>query len=161
MSAKPYAEALALLRREDEESVRSYCLNPTGFSDAETKALYDKEVASYENVWKLSAGSLSRIYQKFHASQKDEATGVNMYDYIMRSGVYAWDFEQQQAVLNTFYGSLKPAGEKPFDPSDPQDCKTYREPRVSSESTIGQSGTHCLASGIRNFPLYVSPVGKR
>ena len=66
----------------------------------------------------------------FYASQVLDIPGVgkvNMYDYIMKSAVYAFDYTQQQAVLNAYYGDMKPASAGPFDPK--AECATYREPR--------------------------------
>ena len=141
--------------------MRSYCLDPSGLADAGTKIDYDKQMFYYESSSIYPPGTIARLFQKFHASQKDEATGVNMYDYIMRSGLYAWDFTQQQAMLNTFYGSIKPLSEKVFDPANSAECNTYRDPRLVIEAQLFKSGSHCLASGARAEPLYVSPVGTR
>ena len=89
------------------------------------------------------------VFQMFYKSQI--VNGVNMFDYIMRAPVYAFDFAQQQAVLNAYYGYMKPKAEGAFDPANKADCEKYRE--ASGEEFGG--GNYCLPENPR-LQLYSS-----
>jgi len=96
-------------------------------------------------------------------SEKQRAKGyVNVWDYIMFAQTWAFDWEQQQAVLNAYYGEVKQfdrmdpntlavtaSTEAAFDPADPRDCNAYRPSRPSDPT----DGTHCLPSKTMLQPL--------
>ena len=66
---------------------------------------------------------------------------VNMFDYIMTSAPFDFDYSQVQAVLNAFYGSLKPKSQGVFNSNDANDCKEFREPRPLVDAV---SQNYCL-----------------
>ena len=73
---------------------------------------------------------------------------VNVFNYIMLSQTYAFNWEQQQAVLNAFYGDMKKDG-TPFDAQNKEDCNSFR-PRRYLE--LG-GGTHCRIDKVFKEPL--------
>ena len=68
----------------------------------------------------------------------------DMFRYIMFSQVNAFDMEQQQTVINAFYGDMKPASLGEFNPSDANDCNTFRFRRAQDP----WDGTHCVATKV-------------
>lgn len=67
---------------------------------------------------------------------------VNVWDYIMLAQLYAFDFEQQNAVLNAYFGDAKRwAGKGEFNPLDKADCTKWRAPRPGDPAR----GMHCRA----------------
>ena len=161
LSLPQLALQLASLRGKDEELVRQYCLSPNDLKDLEIIQFFQETTSRFERTYKLKPGSIQKFFRIFYDSQKDEASGVNMFDYIMRSSVYSFKFEQQQEVLNTYYGDMKPKSLGKFDPTDSADCKTYRDRRQVREVSSGGAGTHCLASTKRDVLFFNSPSGTR
>lgn len=103
------------IAKNDLDYAIKFCRNPTEFdaSHPELKGVFSVDERYPE------------IFQRFYAKQV--VNGINMFDYIMRSPIYAFDFKQQQAVLNTYYGLMKPKGSGGFDPSNQKECEKYRE----------------------------------
>ena len=68
---------------------------------------------------------------------------INVWDYLMFSQLYAFDFGQQQDVINAFYADHKLySGDRtPFNSNDPADCSKWR-PQLTHDPV---DGTHCLA----------------
>jgi hypothetical protein len=105
-------------------------------------------------------------------AQAQRAKGyVNMWDYILRHPLYAWDFAQQQAVLNAFYGehSLIAAG-LPTDEasiaaaadalaSDKARCNQYRPSRPTEyrdPTTYKPDGSQCRTDKTVSQPMVSS-----
>ena len=65
----------------------------------------------------------------------------DVFQYVMNSQTYAFDNEQQQRVLNSFY--------RVNDPKDKKECLEKRPRRNIDPS----DGTHCLTSKITNTPM--------
>ena len=91
------------------------------------------------------------VFRKSQERTVSPGVTVNIFDYILTSSPYDFDYEQQQAMLNAFYGALKPKALAPFDPADKDDCKTYRDIRPNIDAT---DGTHCLATTQKQASLY-------
>ena len=70
----------------------------------------------------------------------------------MKSQTFAFNFAQQQAVLNFYYGQMKPASAGPFDPKSTTDCGTYRDARKEVEK--GMNGMQRAPEPARTQPLY-------
>jgi hypothetical protein len=97
------------------------------------------------------AAPLQPFFPAFYASQKvtlGNGTEVNIFDYLMLSQTFAFDYADQHAVLNAFYGDLKPTGD--FDPSNAAECSRYR-PKRKIDSP---KGNHSLASTEKLQPLF-------
>jgi hypothetical protein len=83
------------------------------------------------------------------AKKQREAGMVNVWDYVTESALYAFDFEQQQAVLNAYYAEdMNPsdpaAARAAFDPCDQNMCNTWRAKRPGDP----EDGTHCRTNKI-------------
>ena len=129
--------------KKDATEVISYCLDPSKFPAGPTKNQYDAIIKMNEKNFDIPQGSIAKTFAKFHASQVlVNASGreTNMFDYIMSAHVHAFDFRQEQAVLNAYFGELKPASKGAFDPASPSDCRAYREPRQHMDEGIAN---HC------------------
>ena len=171
LNEEELAGTLAKLRREDENLVQSFCLNPS----AKTHPFHDemeKVLAQMDSAYSFPPGTIARLFQLFYKSQEDPVSGVNMYDYIMSSGVYSFDFAQQQAVLNAYYGEMKPlSGEGvggvtsapglAFDPDLESDCSLFREKRKQSETASAGAPTSCNPAYLRTQAFFVEPKGAR
>jgi hypothetical protein len=100
------------------------------------------------NVPTTSEGTAAADIPKIQASQfvkQQRAAGhVNVWDYIMHSPTQAFDWEQQQAVLNAYYADDKLAsGDKtPFNPCDAAECTKWRAQRPGDPG----DGSHCRSS---------------
>lgn len=101
-----------------------------------------------------------KAFESFYTHQEvDLGNGVrvNMFDHIMTSATFDFPYEEQQRVLNAFYGDLKPKVDAqgntapPFDPLNKKDCLTYREPRLEVEK---KDGSHCRADSQKIVNLY-------
>ena len=84
----------------------------------------------------------------------DKTTGkkVNVFNYLMLSQTYAFNWEQQQAVLNTFYGDMKKggsAGPAVFNPSDNAECFSFRPKREIETS----GNNYCSRDKVLNQPM--------
>ena len=66
-----------------------------------------------------------------HANQE------KVFKYMMFSQTNAFDWAQQQEVINEYYGDMKPSASGPFDPNDDADCRTYRVLRYDSDPSSG------------------------
>ena len=110
--------------------VPSEVRNDLGWS--RTARDYDpKKIAEFKSV-------------KFAKTQREKGY-VNMWDYIMLPRLYAWDWEQQQAVLNAYFGANKEyAGKGAFDPNNKADCEAWRPLRNEDP----QDGTHCRVNKV-------------
>jgi hypothetical protein len=87
----------------------------------------------------LPKGSLTHAFQIFYDSQVDDLSKVNMFDYIMKSHVFAFDYTQQQAVLNTYFGEMSTSSGNYHSPSNAEKCSKFREPRLN----LDQEKNHC------------------
>ena len=165
LTNEEYAIALAQLGKEDDDLVHEFCLNPDSTAHAYFDDLRD-QVKKIETSWTLPPGTITRLFKKFHESQVDPVSKVNMYDYIMGSGIYAFDFTQQQAVLNAYYGEMKPLDGvgsngtaslpgKAFDPDIESDCVEFREKRFNGDLTTGTKTTFCNPKTERSRPYFV------
>ena len=86
--------------------------------------------------------------QYFAWIEKSPVDQADVFKYVMFSQVNAFDPQQQQDVLNAFYGQLKPPQFGALDPYDRNDCNAYRPRRWHDP----RDGTHCLAS--KNITLH-------
>jgi|GEM_PF-6227827 len=79
---------------------------------------------------------------------------VNVFDAIMFAQTYAFDLEQEQAVINAFYADFLPdvmAG-KSVDLSQDADACEKARPRRASEKDLAPGG-HCRANKVLTQPL--------
>ena len=85
----------------------------------------------------------------------DKATGhlVNIFNYIMLSQTYAFNWEQQQAVLNAFYGDMKVGGTSAFNSSDASECSSFRPHRY-----IDPQSNYCNVD--KTFALPLAAIGR-
>ncbi|MEZ4740861.1 MAG: hypothetical protein R3B45_00160 [Bdellovibrionota bacterium] len=73
---------------------------------------------------------------------------INIWDYIMLQRTHAWDFEQQQAVLNEYFSDHKRWYKNDLnakiDVNDKKDCELWRAPRPGDP----EDGTQCMPNKI-------------
>ena len=157
---KGEAQTIEALRRASEDDLRfaiSFCRANADLSAVPPETLKGYKV--FMDGKKLEY--LRSTFEMFYRSQARSLPGgieVNVFDYIMSSGPFDLDYEQQQAVLNEFYGDLaknqiSAKGAGAFDPADPRQCAELREPRPFMDQ---KDGTHCLASTPKLYSLYSS-----
>jgi hypothetical protein len=99
-------------------------------------------------MWKVppTPGAVKNLEGIKWANEQRKLGHVNVWDYIMLSSTFAFDFKQQQAVLNAWFGDNRvntigaPAPTKPF-PADDAECNTYRTTRAGDAP--GVTGTVC------------------
>jgi hypothetical protein len=94
---------------------------------------------------------LREYFQAMYNNQfvvASDGTRVNIFDYIMRSQTYAYDWNDQNEVINQFYGDMVPASDK-WDPADIQMCHTWRPARSEDDSTAN----YCLVTTPKVSPL--------
>lgn len=84
---------------------------------------------------------------KFAAEQRNKGY-VNVWEYIMSAPLYAWDFDQQNAVINAYFAANKVGS--PFNTADERECMTYR-PGVNWDP---RNVTLCSADKVKLLPLY-------
>jgi hypothetical protein len=80
-------------------------------------------------------------FDKFYRSQWVEmSTGakVNLFDWLMNSSTFAFDYEAQQNLINEFYGDMKPKVDGAFDPTNEKDCLKYRPIRPKADEKTGK-----------------------
>lgn len=113
----------AQMAKDDYNLVTRYCTSETS-GDPEWDKIFSEILKSDDEQYRKAFAAFynSQVLDIPHVGK------VNMYEYIMRSQLYAFDFAQQQAVLNAYYGDMKPAAEGPFDPKT--ECTKYRERRT-------------------------------
>jgi len=76
----------------------------------------------------------------------DDPHRADVFRAVMFAQSLEFNDEEQQAVLNAFYGRMKPAAEGPFDPFNTEDCKKYRPVRAIDPL----DGTHCRPDCLAN-----------
>ena len=144
------------IARDDLTHAIAYCRSDGKQESipAPTLEVYDRSLKSDKLL------PVMRIaFQVFHDNQVRELGGgikVNIFDYIMSSGPFDFDYAQQQAVLNAFYGDLKPEKDaagvlQPFNPSNEKDCARFRENRPQIDS---KRGDHCLVGTPKESALF-------
>ena len=138
---------LKVARQNDYQYVKSFCL-----SDENKNAIPPKILARYQKDIPLGAGSIDAgksklmldAFSTFYPTQNvtlPSGKTVNMFDYIMTSSPFDFDYSQEQAVLNAFYGTLKPTSQGKFDSNSANDCNEFREPRLGVDDV---SQNYCL-----------------
>lgn len=159
LSPEAAVSALRQAGAEDHANSVAYCRK--GGDKAKIPAKTREPYAKYvEDDTRVPVSFYRDAFEAFYLSQERTLPGggkVNVFDYVMTSAVFDFDYARQQDVLNASYGDLKPrkdpagADARPFDPADPTDCKTYREPRPLTDVT---DGTHCLATTPKRTAFY-------
>jgi hypothetical protein len=141
------AKLLAKIQKvaeKDHELVMEYCNNEGKISDpdyASYQNIFDSEISNMEIFYKYPRGTFAKGFKDFYLSQYldiQDTKSLNLFDYIMKSEVYAFPYEQQNTVLNTFYGDFAADGK-----FDKKKCADLREPRLGFEDP--KAGTHCNA----------------
>lgn len=157
---KDEAQTLDALRQANEDDLKhavAFCR-----VSGDVSAIPSDTLQKYENtLGKNELQVLRPAFEAFYKSQIRSLTGgteVNMFDYIMSSGTFDFDYEQQQAVLNAFYGDMakpSPGSTTPvaFNPADPAQCNALREARVLTDD---ENGMHCLPTTLKRMSLYSS-----
>jgi hypothetical protein len=146
---KKIAEAKLLAKikkvaKKDHELVMEYCTNEGKISDpssASYQNIFDSEISNMEIFYRYPKGTFTKGFKDFYLSQYldiQDKNSLNLFDYIMTSEVYAFPYEQQNTVLNTFYGDFAADGK-----FDKKKCPDLREPRLGFEDP--KAGTHCNA----------------
>lgn len=77
-------------------------------------------------------------FQAFHETQwttNENGDQVNMFNFIMGAQPYAFAPRDEAAVINAYYGEMKPASQGTFDPTDKADCHAWRLPRKEEDPT--------------------------
>lgn len=85
-------------------------------------------------------------------SEEQRAKGyINVWDYIMLQRLHAWDFTQQQAVLNEYFADHKRIvthdATAEIDLDDPTDCNRWRKSRPGDPA----DGTQCRPDKTAHF----------
>ena len=104
------------------EMVMSMCTGKATFDPQVQQPAYSIEMFNkfYNEMWVPSDASNP-------ASEK-----VNVFEYVMRAQTYANDLQEEQDILNEFYGAWKAAdkpGEPAFDAKNAEDCRKFRPQR--------------------------------
>jgi hypothetical protein len=138
---------------KDFDDTISYCTEPDAFPPGPQKQIYESTLRNNEDggpgsPWRR--GIFIEFFRKFYKSQESEDGKVNMFTYIMKSHVFAFDYTQQQAVINEYFGDMKPTKLGNFNPSIVEDCNTYREARKYKEKV----SNHCDPKAGKSLPLY-------
>lgn len=84
--------------------------------------------------------------------KNDRGEDVNVFDYIMKSQTYAFDWRDQNEVINAFYGAMAdPAKGEIWDPTDEKSCKLWRLSRREDSRDAGQN--YCDVSVPKSAPI--------
>jgi hypothetical protein len=121
-------------RAETRTRVTKACL-------AKGATLSTKQLTHPTVVWAMD---FAAEFKAFYETQWVKTKGgerVNMFDYIMNAQTYAFAYRSQQAVINTFYGEMKPVGQGVWDPSKKSECKAWRPLRLVDDRS--ELGNHC------------------
>lgn len=103
--------------------------------------------------------AVSKLTSVKFAEAQRKAGNVNVWDYIMVHQLYAFDWEQMQAVINAFYADNKQfSGDKTaFDPNNVADCNSWRAVRNDNSSPVdATAGTHCRSDKTMAVPILAS-----
>ena len=97
-----------------------------------TNALAGKSTRGRQPRTKAYEGCASGKFRDAAAFKWVTATQPLVFQYLMFAQTHAFDHEQEQAIINAFYGVENP--------SDPDECKKKRPIRTED----ARDGTHCL-----------------
>ena len=139
------------LAMEDFEYVRDYCLTTTDTSKLPKEVIDVFSPIISTSSTKPAHVAMRTAFTAFYPKQIVSLPGgkeINIFDYIMSSGPFDFDYEQQQAVLNAYYGDLKPNGD--FDPTDKADCESVREPRLIDD----KESNYCMPDTPKKYGIY-------
>lgn len=93
---------------------------------------------------------LRKYFQAMHKSQAvKNIPGVNVFDYIMESQTYAFDWRDQNLVINQFYGDMMPPAEGIWDPNNIALCGKWRPYRREDDTMAN----YCLPETPKSRPL--------
>ncbi|MFN7834795.1 MAG: hypothetical protein ACK5NY_03255 [Burkholderiaceae bacterium] len=154
---KGFFSALRKLGEVDHSFSVQYCLE-----GGDRRIMPAATVQAYEGLFpeKASSSLMRKAFTAFYSGQErtlQSGIKVNIFDFVMTSGTFDFPYGEQQSILNSFYGDLKPETDKsglalpPFDPEDPNDCSRYREPRPLVDAS---DGSHCGTSTPKATALY-------
>jgi hypothetical protein len=120
--------------------------------------LYDKLVAASKDLSKEPdlVTAIAELPAVRWAAAQRKKSYVNMWDYIMLHRLYAWDWGQQQAVINAYFsdhkkflrignnGMIGTGDVSGINIDDAKDCVAWRSGRNSDPT----DGSHCKASKV-------------
>jgi hypothetical protein len=132
------------------------CSTTTDFAfDAKVGEMFLKAPKDMPKVGILfdQARVTKEYFQAFYETQRFPGEGgrwVNVFDYVMNSQTWAFDLRDQQAVINSYYGEMKPASEGPWNPGDADQCRKWRLPRKEDDA----AANYCDWRAPKKEPLH-------
>jgi hypothetical protein len=130
-------------------------------NSAEEDALMLKQAVidlQQESLAQAALGSMKEFYE-WQMEKLPNGKVVNMFDYIMLSQTYAFDFADQQAVLNVFYNEMKGLWKNPPSnftptcqrPGTNEESIDFLKKSVAAEKLLGNQ---CKVSKSRSYPFF-------